>query len=775
MFERYIRWLLSHPWQAIVLAGALLGALLPGLRHLGFDQDYRVFFAQEFPPLKALENLHATYNKNDNLLIVLAPAGGDVFTQEALAIVRQATEQAWRLPYAVRVESITNYQHTYARHDELVIDDFVRDPTSLTASMLAELKRIALRQPELRDRLISSDGAVTGVNVVIELPDSTEEASVIMARARELAHKLEAENPGLGVYLTGIIPMNHAFPEASMEDMSTLVPAMYGVIVLLLAILLRSLWGTIATIVVITCAVIAALGASGHLGIRLTPPSASTPTMIMTIALADCIHLLTYLFHDMRRGIDRHAALANSVRANMHAMFLTSSAAAIGFLSMNMSESPPFRDLGNITALGIAAAFIFSSLLLPAMMRLLPVSSAAGRSGMDRLMDDVAGFVVTWRRPLGAFVVAAVVGLGACIPGISLNDEWIKYFDESFEFRRDTEFAANRLTGIYTIEYSIPASGDGGIAEPEYLQNLDSFVSWYRAQPKVRHVSAITDALKRANRSVHGDDDHSYTLPQSRAAGSELLMLYELSMPYGHGLNTMINAAKSASRVVVSLDVVSAVEMKQIEQAAETWLRTNAPSYMLAHGASPTLMFTHISQRNIRQMLGGTAIALVLISGVLVYALRSAKLGAISLLPNLVPAVLGFGLWGLLVGEVGLATSIVAGMTLGIVVDDTIHFLSKYRRARIVHDASPEEAVRYAFRTVGSAMLVTTTVLVAGFLVLGLSTFEMNSGMGLLTAITLSFALVADFTLLPILLLTFDRGATPSVTRLSIQPQENFQ
>jgi predicted RND superfamily exporter protein len=169
------------------------------------------------------------------------------------------------------------------------------------------------------------------------------------------------------------------------------------------------------------------------------------------------------------------------------------------------------------------------------------------------------------------------------------------------------------------------------------------------------------------------------------------------------------------------------------------------------------MMFAYIGKRNIISMLTGTSIALVLISLILIFALRSVKIGLISLIPNLAPAAMGFGLWGLLYGQVGLGLSIVAGLTLGIVVDDTVHFLSKYLRARREQGMNSQDAVRYAFHTVGVALLVTTIVLVAGFLVLSQSSFKLNSDMGLLTSITIALALLADFLFLPPLLMKLDK------------------
>ena len=228
-----------------------------------------------------------------------------------------------------------------------------------------------------------------------------------------------------------------------------------------------------------------------------------------------------------------------------------------------------------------------------------------------------------------------------------------------------------------------------------------------------------------------------------------------MSLPYGLDLNNQINVDKSATRLNVSTETISVNELLALEQRAQSWLADNAPE-IRAEGTGPSVMFSHIGRRNIESMLVGTTVALILISAILILALRSVKIGLVSLVPNLVPAAMAFGAWGILVGEVGLSLSIVTGMTLGIVVDDTVHFLSKYLRARRERGLGPQDAVRYAFRTVGTALWVTSLVLIAGFMVLSLSAFKLNAGMGLLTSITIGLALVADFLFLPPLLMKLE-------------------
>ncbi|MFQ5637183.1 MAG: RND family transporter [bacterium] len=309
------------------------------------------------------------------------------------------------------------------------------------------------------------------------------------------------------------------------------------------------------------------------------------------------------------------------------------------------------------------------------------------------------------------------------------------------------------LTGIYGVEFSLGSGESGGISNPEYLAKLDEFAEWLRAQPEVIHVNSFSEVMKRVNKSMHGDDESWYRIPENRELAAQYLLLYELSLPYGLDLNNQINIDKSATRFTVTLDDLSSVQLREFSARSEQWLKENTPEYMFAYGVGPAVMFANISGRNIIGMLKSTTAALILISLSLMIALRSFKFGALSLIPNLVPAVLAFGIWGVTVGQINMALSMVMGMTLGIIVDDTVHFLTKYLRARREKNLSPEDSVRYAFSSVGLALVVTSVILVAGFAILTLSAFDMNAGMGKLTAVMIVVALLVDLLFLPPLLM----------------------
>ncbi len=754
----YPQWLLKHRFLVIIIALLIVAAAASGLRHVTFTANYRVFFSDDNPQLIAFETLENTYVQNDNVLIVFAPDNGKIFTQENLAIIEQYTEQAWQTPFSNRVDSITNFQHTEAEEDDLIVRDLVKNAASLSSYELQQVKEIALKEPLLVNRLIAPAADVTAINITVQFPrkDEAVEGPQVVEFVRNMADEIRAQHPDMQVYLTGMAIMNHSFTESSKNDMATLVPFSFAIMLLLLALLVGGFTGTFATLLVILCSIMSALGIGAYLGMPLSPPSATSPTIILTVAIANCVHILVTFTQQLRAGSEKNSALVESLRVNLQPVFLASLTTSFGFITMNFSDVPPFAHLGNFVALGVAFSFLLSVSLLPVLISLLPVRARTEAKRDDVMMGRLADFIINNRSFLLWGMAAVIIFLISMLPRNELNDIFVHYFDETVAFRTDSDFTTERLTGLYNIEYSLEAGEPGGISNPEFLREIEAFANWYRQQPETIHVNVYTDIIKRLNKNLHGDDNNYYAIPDDRELSAQYLLLYEMSLPYGLDLNNQINIDKSATRMTATLKTISSNELIALEQRAQSWLAANTSNIYNADGTGTSLMFANIGKRNIVSMLIGTAVALMLISMVLMMALRSIKIGLISLIPNLAPAAMGFGLWGMLVGEIGLSLSVVTSMTLGIVVDDTVHFLSKYLRARREKGLEAQAAVRYAFVTVGRALIITSIVLVVGFLILATSSFELNSGMGLLTAIVIAIALAADFLFLPPILMKFD-------------------
>lgn len=757
MIESYTRWIIRWKYLVVLASLAVVFAAAYGGQFLGFSNDYRMFFGDDNPQLIAFEKMQKTFNKNDNILFVVTPKSGKVFTRETLAVIKDLTNEAWQVPYSTRVDSITNHQHTSAEGDDLIVDDLVSDPDTLSDSDLLKIQSIAINEPMLVHRLISPDSKFAGVNATIQLPGKAlDEVPKAVAFARDLKQRMLDKHPGVEIRLVGMAVMNNAFPEASMDDVANLYPLALGFIVLTLLLLLRGISGTLATFIMIIFSIMTAMGLAGWSGILLSPPVMSAPIMILTMAIADAVHLLVTMRHELAIGKNKNDAMVESMRINFRPILVTTITTILGFLSLNFSDAPPFHDLGNIASMGVAAAFIFSITFLPAIVTILPASGKHEVAGRG-LMVKLGEFVIAKQKPLLMGNTVVILLLATLVPLNELNDQFVNYFDETIEFRRDSDYAAENLTGVYYIDYALGTEESGGISDPDYLANVAKFAQYLRTTPEVVHVQTISDTFKRLNKNMHGDDPAWQKLPAERELAAQYLLLYEMSLPYGLDLNNQIDIDKSATKIAVTLKTLSSNEVIAFDNATMQWLQENTAT-IKPYSSGPTLMFAHLGKRNINSMLTGTTIALFCISAVLIFFLSSLKYGFISLLPNLTPALAAFGIWGITVGQVGIGLSIVTGMTLGIVVDDTVHFLSKYLRARREKGLSAEDAVRYAFESVGLALVVTSFVLIAGFMILAQSHFDLNSSMGLLTSGVIFLALVIDLTFLPPLLMRFARN-----------------
>ena len=756
---RFARRVLAARWLIVATTVFLVAVASIGMSQLEFSANYRIFFDEHNPQLLALEELENTYGKSENIAFLIVPDDGDATSEAALSAAVWLTETAWLTPYSKRVDSLANFQYTTADGDDLYVRDLV-DPLELTQpEARARIRSIALSDPRIAGSILALDGGVSVVNVTVELPEEglLDAVAAVAEFARSAAAEAEERFSGMDLRVVGTAMVNQTFVEASIGSQMIFLPASLLLMAVILGVLTRGWAGVVATGIVIVFSILVSVGLGVWLGLPFSPPVSPAPTIVLMIVVANCVHLLVALQQGLRAGKSRHDAIVEAVGLNLNPVFLASLTTALGFLSMNFSEVPPYRHLGNFVAIGIVASFILSVTFLPALLSLLPVRAPKERRFRGLSVNLVADFVLRHRRPIFVGWLAVVAAMAVGIPRNELNDVLVHFFDESVEFRQDTDFMDERLSGNTLLEYSLQAAGEGGATDPLFLADVSNFADWYREQAHVRHVSVITDTFRRLNQSMHGDDPAAYRIPDSQELAAQYLLLYELSLPQGLDLNNQIDRSRSATRMTVSAETLYSQDLLDLNARAEAWLSENAPHVAGVNSTGPSALFAYIGQRNIRAVLIGTLVVLVAISAILLIALRSLRLGLISIVPNLLPAVLGFGVWGLTVGQVGLSLSVVVAMTIGIVVDDTVHFLSKYRRARHEYGRSSDDAVRYAFDTSGRALLTTTVVLVAGFLIFVFSPFVPTAQVGVLTALIIAVALIADLTLLPALLTALDR------------------
>jgi predicted RND superfamily exporter protein len=740
-----------------------------GVTKLTFTSDFRSYFGPDNPQLIAFENMEENFSKQDSLFFYIRSKNNDLFSHDGLSLISEFTEESWKLPHSQRVNSLQNYQHTKVEDDDLYIDYLYEFPKELSKDEMADIKNIVLNEPTLINNLISEDASATGVGIRLALPDgNTSEASKeAVAAARNLADKLRPLYPDFQILVGGSVTSNVTMGEAIEQDLQTLLLLAYLIKIIIMLALLRTFSGMLLTLLLITFSVTGTMGFFGWIGTVMTPPTGFVPTAIMTIAVADTIHILVSYYYELNQGKRKHDAIKESLRINFSPVFITSITTMIGVLCLNTSDSPPYRDMGNMIAVGVLLAWFYSITFLPAFLALIPAPK--GKYQKERpvtFMTRFANFVVK-RYLILLFVTGfTVIAVGSQVSRNEITERWHEFFDDSFEVRQTTKAVDKDLGGLHRLFFVMDSGVKNGINNPAYLQQINDFSAWLMTQHGVSHVDTLTDIIKRLNKNLHNDEEQWYRIPESADLAAQYLFLYELSLPVGLGLNDTISHDRSTIRLSAVLKGTDSAAILDLEARALSWLNENAPAIKTKESTGLDIVFANLTLRNVQAMLGGTAFAFVLISILMIMALRSVKIGLISLIPNIMPALLAYGLWGLLSGKVDTAVSVVVCLSLGIVVDDTVHFLSKYQRARQEKGFDAPEAIKYAFNTVGVALLVTSVILVGGFSVMQASHFHPSQQMGQLLAITIAVALLIDFLFLPPLLMLLDKRKYPKPTAI---------
>ncbi len=762
------QWVTRYPKRivaAMLFLVALLGVGAPGLQN---TLDYRFFFSDDNPELAAYEELQDSYVRSEAVYIAVEALTGDVFQPQVLKALEEITEACWKVPYNLRVDSLTNFQYTESNEEGFEVNDLFSDAMNMSPRDIEKRKSFALKEPSLVNVLVSSRGDVAGFQLAIQVPgiDREKETPEVVFYVRNMAKEFEQKYPFLKFHFAGQVIVDQAFPESTNKDLSTVWPVFMVVMIILLTLIFRSGWYTFSVFLIGILSVISGMGALGWMQLKINAAVSAAPLIILTLALADSIHIIASYTQYLKQGKDKAAAISESLKVNFVPVLITSLMTCIGFLTLHFNDSPPYRALGYVVTAGVLSAWMYSVVLLPALLMLLPHKvPAPDRNQNDSsraLISGLSRFIVSRSKQLSVIIGIFAILLIASISKNVINDDPGKYFGESQTMRKDMDFINTRITGLGALNYSIESGKAQGITDIEYLRRVEAFVNWLKQQPHVIQVDSVVEILKRINKSWHADSEAFYRLPESKEEASQFLLVYELSLPVGMDINNMITLDKSASRVRVIMDDTSGNYHINLDEAAKQWLDINLPENYDYLSASSTLMFAHIGERSIDGILKGLIGSLFLIALILMALFRSVRAGIISIVCNVLPIGMAFGVWGLINGQVDLGLTVTLAIAFGIVVDDTIHLLSKYQLARQDLGMAPKDALYYALNTVGLALIVTTLVLLAGFSILAFSAMNITANMGLLTTITILLALLVDFFGVPGLLLLFDKDKSRS-------------
>jgi predicted RND superfamily exporter protein len=361
------------------------------------------------------------------------------------------------------------------------------------------------------------------------------------------------------------------------------------------------------------------------------------------------------------------------------------------------------------------------------------------------------GKIFIWLVPAVCFLLISLIPLN------ELDDNPTQmYSDRYTSFGPDTLWLDEKLGVTFPVGF-MADSKNGSVSNPDFLKSLDKFSIWLEEQDEVNHVTSLARTMKTLNKSMHGDDMSWKIIPDDQELSSQYLFFYEMSLPMGLDLNSSISQDRGSTKISATLKDMSGNEYLAFNEKVNAYLDKNGLSSIISEPAGFRVVFSHMNRVIVNSLLFGVAIGLTMITLIIGFFFRSRLFGFLSSFPNILPIGSAFGIWAILHGEVSFMVSVGMGSTLGIIVDFTVHLLSKYDLARTELGKNPEEAIYFSFESVGFALIVMTIVLSMGFAVLHMVNFIPLHHFAQFSIIAFIVALLIDFFLFPNLLVKFDK------------------
>ncbi|PIP94459.1 MAG: hypothetical protein COW00_16675 [Bdellovibrio sp. CG12_big_fil_rev_8_21_14_0_65_39_13] len=766
------QFLVHRPRTSLILFSITLLILLPGLLNWHAKWTPKIWFAPDHPNIQKLDAFEKQFGSDQAVgMGVYYPDG--IFRKEVLEAIRDLTNDVWQITDVVRVESLTNYNDIMGKDDDVVIQPILPEDFDFTSQNLENLKTKVLADQVIPDFYVSKDATYSMVyGFVIPSIEREPDFEKVVDEARVLAKKYEAKVPGLKIMIVGEAAGNNAFREISGQDNERIIPFMLTFLFILQFIMFRSLAVVTIPLGLVTVTIGVTYGFMGLLGIYFNSMLAAIPGVMLSICLADSIHIITTFIHHRKSGKSSLIAIEAALVKNFVPTFMTSLTTALSFASIAFTDILPIHDLGILACFGTMIAWSYTYLLIGPLISLLsnhldkkiPPKSEETKQRFEFSLGFLNPWLFKNRWLIIIFFTLLTTGSTYLALQNEVNSDPIKYFDKEVDVRAAYDFTSKKMNGLKGIELVIDSGAEGGVKDPAFLKKVEAYTQFLINDPEITRVKGILDIIKRMNKVLHGDDPAFFTIPDSREAVAQLLFLYSVGLPAGMDMNNLFTLDSRSLR----LRVIWNIETSHEGDLKAQWLMKKATEFDLnSHTAGNVPIYLSMNAKVVYSFLNSLAMSLVMMMILLSIVFKDIKLAALSMIPNLVPLLVGGAIMKLMGEYIDIGTSLVYAVSLGIAVDDTIHFVANYK---IYKDQglSPYEACHEIFKVTGKALVVTTLLLVVGFGSFIFADFVPNHNFGVLCSIILLVALLCDLVLLPALLYILDPQKAKTEAKLQV-------
>lgn len=759
MLENFISSFRTGKKTAILLIIMSFTAFfLVKMQDLRFDNSNEIWFQEGDPALERIE-LFTEHFGNDDFVVLAYPSEKFFDSQSFSHLQNLVKDIKKNVPYVRDVTWLGNAEYVDAGLDGLVISDFTESKKYLSANQEERLA-MALAEKNYRDALISIDGKTAAI--VIELrkypAGSVEPRSEVTLDLRKILEK--KEYLPLDIVSVGQPLLYHDYNMLSLQESAFF----FGLCILIQCAMLFWIGGGLRAVLMPLCVVILSviwtLGLIQVLGFTLNLFVILIPVLLICVGIGDSMHIITIRNQNILQNLSPKKALQNALRYTTFPCLLTSLTTAVGFLGFCATNLRPFQEMGIYAALGCIVAFILSLSL-----SILFYGTEKNAKKIEKKKKKVCHsaistaflskiYILTVTYPKQILVFFAVLS-GISLYGLTLLEvetATIRMFSKETALRQAYDFVDERLGGTMSVEIVLDTGKAEGVKDPEFLHALNQLEEELQKVDLVSQVSSVVDLLKKMNQSINAGEKEAYVLPKDKELVAQYLLLYEMSD--GRNLDKVISFDGSVARMTTKTQSLDTKEVRYLSNIIEEKAKElfgNSVEVIIAGNLDWTKSMTDLLAQGQKQSF---LTALLLVSTLMCLALRSFRLGILSMLPNIFPVLISLGLMGFMGIRMDMALMSFSAIIIGVVVDDTIHFLLHYNEA-FKKTASYEMALKQTLLDVGRPILYTTLTMVFGFSVLLFSQLSGVAVFGGLACFAFAWALLAEYFFVPTLLLVF--------------------
>ena len=716
---------------------------------IGFDNSIEVYFLERDPDLVSYRAFNETFETDQ--IVILAWRDEQLWTDEGLRFMHDLGEAALDLDHVRKVRSVTAISEVIAQPGALTVQPMY-DPAEPPDP--AELRARVLDSDMMRGTLVSEDGDVGAVILTVDhLMGQTHLKRGLAADIRALSERFEAQR-GVDIRAGGPTLTDDAFLRHTQRDFGLILPLMVLVIVLVILALFQTPRALVLPMVVVVLDCVWVTGVSVLFGSKLTIIHGIIYPMLLGIGVATAVHLLSRTLLLRRQGAEPKEAAYGALRQLLVPAFFTAATTVAGLSSLNFSSLAPIRQFGQLGAFGVFSAFILSYALGPWLLPWLAAKEPVGTDAGHRLDPlwrrwdgglTALGELALRRAPRVLVVALLLMVLGLVgLAFVEVGSNPVEYFQRRDPIRQDMEFIDSELAGTVRLEVVVDGGKVDGVKEPDVLARMQATSEWLEAIEGVGNVVSLADYVMELRRVLRGGAEEERRIPDTRPEVAQLLLMLDDPEEVEALVDFDYRQARISTTVRLSRSQLLTDRMPELE----TLLEEQFQPPMSAHATGMSKLISNMEAYLLRSAMLSMALAFITVLLFMTLALRSVRLGLFSMIPNILPVAMVIGFMGWVGIRLDPGTTMIGAVALGLVVDNTVHFLHHLRK-RVVAGDDMHDAVVDTLMKTGRAVVTTSTVLALGFWLMLLASFNPNINFGLLSGLAIAIALVADLVVLP--------------------------